>query len=53
MLVMFLGWKLLKKTKVVALEEMDLETDVYAVDDGKQEPLGWKAKVKRAVVWLF
>ena len=53
MLVMYLGWKLLKRTKVVSLAEMDLETDVYIVDEGKREPLGWKAKVKKAFVWLF
>ena len=31
MLVMYLGWKALKRTKVVKLLEMDLETDTYPV----------------------
>jgi AAT family amino acid transporter len=31
MAVMWLGWKWLKKTKVVSYEDMDLETDVYVV----------------------
>ncbi len=29
MLVMYLGWKALKRTKVVDLLDMDLETDTY------------------------
>lgn len=33
MLVMYVGWKLAKKTKVVGLEEMDLESDVYVVGE--------------------
>ena len=32
MLVMYLGWKVLKRTKVVRLLEMDLETDTYPVE---------------------
>ena len=32
MLVMYLGWKVLKRTKVVKLLEMDLETDTYPVE---------------------
>jgi AAT family amino acid transporter len=33
MLVMYVGWKLLKRTKIVGYDEMDLETDVYPVGD--------------------
>ena len=32
MLVMYLGWKVLKRTKVVKLLEMDLETNTYPVE---------------------
>lgn len=31
MLVMYMGWKVLKRTKVVKLLEMDLETDTYTM----------------------
>ena len=32
MLVMYLGWKVWKRTKVVGLLEMDLETDTYSAE---------------------
>lgn len=32
MLVMYLGWKMLKRTKVVKLHEMDLVTDTYPAE---------------------
>ena len=32
MLVMYLGWKVLKRTKGVTLVEMDLETDTYTAE---------------------
>lgn len=32
MLVMYLGWKVLKRTKIVKSHEMDLETDTYPED---------------------
>ena len=32
MLVMYLGWKALKRTRVVALRDMDLETDRYSAE---------------------
>lgn len=60
MLVMFLGWKLFKRTKMVSLEEMDLLTDRYEKqrDDsdevaGAEVKRGWKEKIKRAGQWLF
>lgn len=31
MLFLYLGWKFWKKTKLVKLEEIDLETDIYKV----------------------
>ena len=33
MLVMYAGWKLLKRTKVVKLRDMDLVTDTYPAED--------------------
>ncbi|KAH6874754.1 amino acid permease/ SLC12A domain-containing protein [Thelonectria olida] len=53
MLLMYVVWKLVKKTKTVKLEEMDLVTDTYTIEDKVEEEAGWKAKVKRAVTWLF
>lgn len=32
MLVMYLGWKALKRTEIVRLHEMDLETDTYPAE---------------------
>lgn len=45
MLVMFVGWKLIKRTKYVRLDEMDLETDRYTFipqerDDAAEMDLG-------------
>jgi AAT family amino acid transporter len=37
MLVMFVGWKLLKKTRWVRLEEMDLVTDRFDVGMSQEE----------------
>ena len=53
MLVMYLAWKFLKKTKFVSLDEMDLETDVHTADEQEPKKKGWKAKTKRVVTWLF
>jgi AAT family amino acid transporter len=53
MLIMYVVWKLLKKTKIVKLSEMDLETDVYTVEEKVTEETGWKVKVKNVVTWLF
>lgn len=53
MLIMYVVWKFLKKTKTVALSEMDLETDTYTADEKVIEETGWKAKVKNVVTWLF
>lgn len=56
MLLMFVVWKLVKKTKFVKLHEMDLVTDVYVQDaESKEEEFlpGWKGKAKRVVNWLF
>jgi AAT family amino acid transporter len=68
MLVMFVGWKVFKRTKWVKLEEMDLVTDRYdagmtleereeAIDKAKigqwSAEEGWKGKVKCVGQWLF
>ncbi|RSL42693.1 hypothetical protein CEP53_012049 [Fusarium sp. AF-6] len=53
MLIMYLGWKFVKKTKTVKLEEMDLVTDTYTVEEKGEEETGWKAKVKNVITWLF
>ena len=68
MLVMFVAWKVVKKTKWVRLEEMDLVTDRYdagmtleereeALDKAKmgqwRAEEGWKGKVKCIGQWLF
>lgn len=53
MLIMFVVWKLVKKTKIVKLNEMDLETDVHTVEEKVIEETGWKSKAKNIVTWLF
>lgn len=51
MLIMYGVWKLVKRTKFVKLEEMDLVTDVYIADPEKDVEEGglWK----RIVRWVF
>ncbi|TVY47446.1 putative amino-acid permease [Lachnellula occidentalis] len=57
MLIMYVGWKLLKRTKLVRLEVMDLETDVHKIGDedlreeGKNE--GLKGKIRMVLRWIF
>lgn len=68
MFVMFIGWKLLKRTKFVHLEDMDLVSDRYdqgwspeereeALEKSKLSPWskgqGWQTKVKAVGYWLF
>jgi len=67
MLVMFVGWKLLKNTKLVKLEEMDLVTDRFdqgmtteereealgAAKTGQWKENGWKGRTKYVAQWLF
>ncbi len=53
-LVLYLGWKLIKRTKMVSLDEMDLETDVYTADEElKERDSGWVARGKDVLGWLF
>jgi amino acid transporter, AAT family len=58
MIVMYFGWKLWKRTPIVKLVDMDLETDVYQLAPGEKEEIekderGWKGKVGRVIRWLF
>lgn len=55
MLVMFVGWKLIKRTKWVRLDEMDLVTDVYTANDEEidHDEKTTKGRFKRALNWLF
>jgi AAT family amino acid transporter len=56
MLLMFVGWKLYKRTKFVRLEDMDLVTDVYIVKPGELDRVdrpGWKGKVQAVIRWIF
>lgn len=45
----------MKKTRLVRLEEMDLETDVYVVVPGevKKDREGWKGRVLTVFRWIF
>lgn len=57
MAVMYLGWKLAKRTKITGLMEMDLETDVYEV--GKEDEMdaqrekSARGKIERVLRWIF
>jgi AAT family amino acid transporter len=53
MLVMYLGWKIIKRTKFVRLDEMDLVTDVHTAEEQVEEEKGWKGKAKSVIGWLF
>lgn len=53
MLLMYVVWKLVKKTKTVKLAEMDLDTDTYVVEEEKTEEKPWVGKVRRVRDWVF
>jgi AAT family amino acid transporter len=57
MLVMYLGWKWIKKTKIVSYEQMDLETDVYVVseEDVKEmeQERSLSGKLEIVIRWIF
>ncbi|KAG4439132.1 hypothetical protein IFR05_005369 [Cadophora sp. M221] len=57
MLVMYLGWKFWKRTRVVSYEDMDLETDVYVVDEHDlaetEREKSARGKVERVIRWIF
>ena len=57
MLVMYLAWKIWKRSKIIKLSDMDLETDVYTAtaDDRSdiEDVKTWRGKTKRVIRWLF
>jgi AAT family amino acid transporter len=54
MLVMYVGWKIIKRTKIVRLDEMDLETDRYVgTVEERTAPTGWRDRLWRIVTWVF
>ncbi|KAI4753142.1 amino acid permease [Aureobasidium sp. EXF-12344] len=53
MLVMFIGWKWWKKTTVVALERMDLETDTHSADEVVLPQGVTESRLKRFRNWLL
>jgi AAT family amino acid transporter len=55
--VMYLAWKLVKRTKIVSYEEMDLVTDVHEVTEedlkeAEHEKTA-RGKVERIIRWIF
>lgn len=57
MAIMYFGWKLWKRTKIVGLNDMDLETDVYVLgeDDLREmeKEKSVQGKVRRVLGWIF
>ena len=55
MLVMYLGWKTFKRTKIVRLLDMDLETDTYPADmiDHEAEKSVWKERAYDIWRWIL
>lgn len=57
MLVMYVGWKVFKKTKIVGLAEMDLESDVHTISDvdlkAEEQERTKLGKVKKVLNWIF
>ncbi|OIW23426.1 hypothetical protein CONLIGDRAFT_637384 [Coniochaeta ligniaria NRRL 30616] len=53
MLVMYVAWKLIKRTKIVKLSEMDLETDVYVADEEKPEKKPLARRLRRIATWFI
>lgn len=53
-LLVYVGWKSLKRTKIVKLEEVDLETDARAAGvDGRPLLKSWSKKAWNVLPWLF
>ena len=57
MFFMFVGWKLLKRTKIVGLHEMDLETDTHTTEeliyDDESGKSKWKQRAYSTWRWLL
>lgn len=57
MAVMYLGWKMLKRTRIVGYDEMDLETDVHILteEDLKEaeQEKSTRGKIETVIRWIF
>lgn len=55
MLVMYVGWKVWKRCKIVSMMNMDLETDVHikGEDEGAEDKKAWQSKARTALRWVF
>ena len=53
MFVMYVAWKLIKRTKWVRLYEMDLETDRYVPETKEEKGGRWTGRAREALRWLF
>ena len=57
MLLMYLGWKALKRTKLVKLHEMDLETDTHTAEElysaAGTEKGPWRERAYTAWRWIL
>lgn len=57
MFVMYVGWKIIKRTRIVRLDEMDLVTDVYQVSEEDQREIekekSARGRVERVLRWIF
>jgi AAT family amino acid transporter len=53
MVLMYVIWKLVKRTQWVRLEEMDLETDTHTLEEEKHDANpDWKTKFKKYLTWF-
>ncbi|KAL9605892.1 MAG: hypothetical protein Q9179_000913 [Wetmoreana sp. 5 TL-2023] len=56
MLIMYIAWKLLKRTMIVRLLDMDLETDTYpaeTIDPAADEKGGWRRRAYDIWRWVL
>jgi AAT family amino acid transporter len=57
MLVMYVAWKIIKRTRIVSLQEMDLETDVYQVSEEDlkeaEREKSTRGRVESVFRWIF
>lgn len=49
MLIMYVAWKVAKRTRIVSLDDMDLETDVYTAEVEEEKRAWWR----RVVGWMW
>ena len=54
MFVMYVGWKLFRRTKIMNLREMDLVTDTHTVEEVDETKTGgWKEKGYHVWRWIL